>query len=86
MTSWRGWSRYALLGAAVLLALWLGVFGPRGGAGSDDKVRDVIAAVPGAPHSAGLPSLSQDEERMRFAVVAVAAAIVFGVFIGRSRA
>lgn len=68
------------------MALWVGVFAPRRGKGSDDRVRDVIAAVPGAPQSEVIPALSPSEERLRFAVVAVVAAIAFGVLVGRSRA
>jgi len=68
------------------VALWFGVFSPRRGAGSDDRVREVIAAVPNAPHSVAMPSLSPEEERVRSAVVAVVAAIALGAFIGRRRA
>jgi hypothetical protein len=77
-----GW---ALL-VAVALALWLGVIAPRRGAGSDDRVREVIAAVPGAPASQLLPQLTPAQERTRFALVAIAAAVAVAALTWKRRA
>ncbi|MCA2984700.1 MAG: hypothetical protein ACK6DR_05910 [Gemmatimonas sp.] len=79
-------ARVALL-AGIVLALWFGVFTPRRGTGSDDRVREAIAAVPHAPESRVMPRLSAEEERRRFAVVALlaAGALVGLALLGRGR-
>jgi hypothetical protein len=66
-------TRVALL-ASIVLVLWFGVFAPRRGAGSDDRVREQLAPVPHAPESGVMPRLSAEQEHTRFAVVAVLAA------------